>query len=150
MATSYEWCMKVIAQLIIVFVFGSVITPVSAADFVGSARGTVDRVIDGDTVKMRVAIWLDQEVLISVRVANIDAPELFRPKCEAERQLARQAKAFAETFLTDGKADLRDIERGKYAGRVVARIEVGGLDLGNAMVDAGFAYEGKKGDWCSG
>lgn len=104
--------------------------------------------VDGDTVKMRVAIWIDQELLVSVRVAGIDAPELFRPQCEAEKLLAREAKAFAEAFLAGGEAVLYDIERAKYAGRVVARIEAGGADLGDALVAGGLAVEGRKGGWC--
>ena len=67
--------------------------PALGAGFSGPARGQVERVIDGDTVKMRVAIWLDQEILVSVRLADVDAPELFRPKCEAERALAREGEA---------------------------------------------------------
>jgi len=120
----------------------------AVAEPLGPTRGEVERVIDGDTVKMRIAIWIDQELLVSVRVAGIDAPELFRPKCAAEKTLAREAKAFAEDFLAGGTATLHDITRGKYAGRVVARIEADGADLGEALVAAGLAVEGGKGAWC--
>lgn len=120
----------------------------AAADYSGPAKGRVERVIDGDTVKMRVAIWLDQEILVSVRLAGVDAPELFRPKCEAERALAREAKRFAEDFLRGGAAGLEDIGQDKYAGRVVARIEANGVDLGAALTAAGLAAPGKR-DWCA-
>ncbi len=120
----------------------------SAAEFEGPARGQVERVIDGDTVKMRIAVWLDQEILVSVRLAGIDAPELFRPKCEAERLRARDAKEFVESFLRAGEAGLDEIKRGKYTGRIVARVEAGGRDLGTALVVAGLAVRGKKGLWC--
>lgn len=122
--------------------------PAHGADFTSAAYGVVERVIDGDTVKMRVAIWLDQEVIVAVRVAGIDAPELFRPRCKAERELAKEAKAFAEDFLSEGEVALSEIERGKYAGRVVARIEAAGRDLGAALVAAGLAVDGAKGAWC--
>lgn len=138
-----------VTQLLVAMVSLLFSVTASAAEFAGTASGVVERVVDGDTVKMRVGIWLDQEVLISVRVAGIDAPELFRPKCAAERQLAGRAKAFAEEFLSGGNADLMDIQRGKYAGRVVARIEVDGNDLGDALVAAGLAYRGKRGNWCT-
>jgi len=118
------------------------------AGALGPRPAAVERVVDGDTVKMRVAIWIDQELVVSVRVAGIDAPELFRPKCAAEKTLAREAKAFAEDFLAGGTATLYDITRGKYAGRVVARIEAGGGDLGAALVAAGLAVEGGRGIWC--
>lgn len=119
-----------------------------ARGFDGPAHGSVERVIDGDTIKVRVGVWIDQELIISVRVAGIDAPELFRPKCEAERQRARAAKVFAEKFLGDADVTLADIERGKYAGRVVARIEAGGRDLGDALVAEGLAVTGPRGAWC--
>ncbi len=120
-----------------------------AGGFDGPATGSVERVIDGDTVKVRVGVWIDQELIVSVRVAGIDAPELFRPKCEAERRRARAAKAFAEAFLADADVTLADIKRGKYAGRVVARIAAGGQDLGAALVAEGLAVEGARGAWCS-
>lgn len=116
----------------------------------GPIRGAVERVIDGDTVKMRVAIWIDQELTVSVRVAGVDAPELFHPRCAAEREKARAAKAFVEAFVGGGDATLYDVRQGKYAGRVVARIETGGRDLGQALVAAGHAVSGAKGDWCAG
>lgn len=124
--------------------------PAAAAPFDGPAVGRVERVIDGDTVKMRVAIWLDQELLVSVRLADVDAPELFRPKCDAERRLAQEAKAFVEAFLGNGEASLLDIQRGKYAGRVVARIETNRGDLGAALVAAGLGSKGAKRRWCAG
>lgn len=123
--------------------------PVAVKGFNGPATGRVERVIDGDTVKMRIAIWLDQEILVSVRVADVDAPELFRPKCDVERVLAQEAKAFVEDFLRGGEAALTDIEQGKYAGRVVARIEANGDDLGGALTAAGLAVRGGKGAWCA-
>lgn len=124
--------------------------PAAAALFDGPAVGRVERVIDGDTVKMRVAIWLDQELLVSVRLADVDAPELFRPKCDAERRLAQEAKAFVEAFLGNGEASLLDIQRGKYAGRVVARIETSRGDLGAALVAAGLGSKEAKRRWCAG
>lgn len=127
-------------------VFGLAATPV-AAGFDGEAAASVERVIDGDTVKMRVAIWIDQEIVVSVRLADVDAPELFRPKCAAERTLAEQSKAFTEDFLSRGDIRLANVRYGKYAGRVVAQIAADGEDLGEALVSAGLASRGKT-DWC--
>ncbi|WP_375201416.1 thermonuclease family protein [Hyphococcus sp.] len=87
---------------------------------------------------------------MSVRLAGVDAPELFRPRCDAERALARRAKSFVEEFLQAGEAELSEIEQGKYAGRVVAHIEADGADLGAALVAAGLGVDGAKGNWCAG
>lgn len=135
-----------------IFILFLLVWPAQAAavEFEGPARGQVERVVDGDTVKMRVAIWLDQEILVSVRLAGVDAPELFRPKCEGERKLAREAKSFVESFLRDGEAMLDNIKQDKFAGRVVARLHVRGRDLGQALIAEGLGVKGRKGDWCAG
>ena len=127
---------------------GAVSAPVWASGFHGPARGDVERVVDGDTVKVRVGVWIDQELLVSVRIAGVDAPELFRPKCAAEKEKARAAKMFVEEFIANGAVTLKDIKRGKYAGRVVARLEASGRDLGQALVDQGHAVKGARGAWC--
>jgi len=114
----------------------------------GPTSATVERVIDGDTVRMRVVIWIDQELVVSVRLAGVDAPELFRPKCAGERAKAKLAKQFVEDFLNGGSVTLHDIGRDKYGGRVVARVETVDGDLATALVGAGLAIEGGKGRWC--
>lgn len=109
---------------------------------------SLERVVDGDTVRFRVPLWIDQELSVSVRVAGIDTPELFRPKCQAEKALAREAKVFVQEFLRDGRVELTDIENGKYAGRVIARIVTKDGDLGEALLQAGLAAPGPRGEWC--
>ena len=128
--------------------FGLLAADARAALRPGPTPAAVERVVDGDTVRMRVAVWIDQELTVAVRVADVNAPELFRPACPAEKAKARDAKAFVERFLEGREAVLSDIRRGKYAGRVVARIEADGADLGAALVAAGLAVEEGRGAWC--
>lgn len=85
----------------------------------GPVKASVERVIDGDTVKMRAYIWVDQELIVSVRVAGIDAPELFRPKCAAEKLKARAAKAFVEEFLAGGEASCMIFSMGNMQGALL-------------------------------
>ncbi len=125
-----------------------VLAPAWAGGFEGPARGDVERVVDGDTVKVRVGVWIDQELVVSVRIAGVDAPELFRPKCSAEKEKAHAAKKFVEDFFARSTVTLRNIKRGKYAGRVIAHIEADGRDLGEALVDEGLAVKGARGVWC--
>ncbi len=115
----------------------------------GPIPAIVERVADGDTVKVRAKIWLDQELEISVRVAGIDAPELYRPKCKTEKQLARDAKLFVQRFFKDNTAFLYNIENGKYAGRVVANLtNHAGDDLAKSLVAKQHAVAAKRGQWC--
>ena len=125
----------------------------SAERIPGPVTARVVRVIDGDTLVARARIWLGQQVETRVRVADIDAPEM-RGKCPEERGLARQALDLVKTTVGDGEIVLRDIQFGKFAGRVVARVEAkGGTDLAGTLIKAGLGriYRGgKRLSWCSG
>ena len=115
----------------------------------GPVSARVERIIDGDTVRVRAAIWIDQELMVNVRLDGLDAPEIFRPKCAAEKALGEAAKAFLETRLADRQVSLYGVRRGKYAGRVIARIETApGADIGAALIGKGLAAPGRKGAWC--
>jgi endonuclease YncB( thermonuclease family) len=118
-------------------------------------------VLDGDTLVVRVHIWLGQDINTRVRLAGIDAPEL-KGKCDRERDLARRARAYVLARLDPMKAGaasgvgavrLREIRYGKYAGRVLARVEtLDGTDLGQGLVAAGLArpYDGRRrASWCA-
>lgn len=71
----------------------------------GPVAAMVERVVDGETVRVSARIWVGHTVSVAVRVAGVDAPELYRPRCDAEREAARRAKAFVETLLGDDDSD---------------------------------------------
>jgi endonuclease YncB( thermonuclease family) len=107
------------------------------------------RVIDGDTLEVRARIWLDQEVTTSVRLAGVDAPEIRRPSCAAERALGEAATAFvAALALVD--VTLVEVEHDKYGGRVVARLMLpDGRDLSELLLAEGHAVAtGTEDPWC--
>ena len=118
----------------------------------GPVPAKVLRVIDGDTLMVRARIWIGQEIEIKVRLAGVDAPEL-RGKCERERILARRARDLVAASIADGEVRLHAIQYGKFAGRVLARVETSaGDDLGTALLDAGLGrpYRGKRRQgWCA-
>lgn len=87
----------------------------------GPIPARVIRVIDGDTLLIRARIWLGQEVETRLRLANVDTPEL-KGRCAQERELAIAARRFVIRKVGDGPVILRDIQFGKFAGRVVARL----------------------------
>lgn len=121
----------------------------SAAAIPGPIPAVVERVVDGDTVRVSARIWIDQQVAVSVRVRGVDAPELFRPRCETERTAAHAAKQFVEDFLAGEDVLLADIEHDKYGGRVVARVLAAGRDLGDALIAEGHAAPiGADDPWC--
>ena len=118
----------------------------------GPIGAAVVRVIDGDTLVVRAHIWLGQNVETSVRLAGLDTPEL-RGKCASERRLAARAKTMTMALIADGDVTLRDIQFGKFAGRVVARVTTAaGAALSRALIAAGLGRPyggGARGDWCA-
>ena len=128
-------------------------TPAASASSLETVEGRLQRVVDGDTVRVTALIWVDQTVDVSVRLDGVDAPEIFRPKCDGEKALGLAARDFAEKFFREGTVRLRQVRKGKFAGRVIARVERSdGADLGAALIAAGLAtpYHGKgpRTDWC--
>jgi endonuclease YncB( thermonuclease family) len=119
----------------------------------GPVPARVIEVIDGDTLVVSARIWIGQEVETLVRLAGVDAPEI-RGGCRRERELARQARALIAARLSSGGVVLRDIHYGKYAGRVVARVETeDGEDCAGLLLAAGLGRPyagGRRADWCGG
>lgn len=117
----------------------------------GPLFAEVTDVLDGDTLAMRIQIWIGQEVVTDVRIAGIDTPEL-RGNCAAERQKAIEAKEALRRLLRNNRAVLSDIKLEKYAGRVLATVRAtDGTVVADHLIKAGLArpYDGgKRGGWC--
>jgi endonuclease YncB( thermonuclease family) len=107
------------------------------------------RVVDGDTLAVRALIWPGQHIDIKVRLAGVDAPELFRPHCAGERLRANEARDFL-IRRTGPQVTLKSVHLGKYAGRVIARVENSdGEDLSALLLAAGLAHSmANKEGWC--
>ena len=120
----------------------------------GPYPATVISVTDGDTVKVKVRIWLGLYQEIAVRIGGIDTPEISMSKCPKEKELGKEAKKFLESVLPTGSTvGLRDISADKYGGRVVASIVMtDGEDIGQLLLTRGmaFTYNGRtKRSWCN-
>ena len=120
----------------------------------GPYPAIVISVVDGDTVKVKVKIWLGLYQEVAVRIREIDAPEISQPKCPEEKELGQKAKAFLESVLTkQSTVNLTKISQDKYGGRVDASLETtDGKDIGALLLKEGLAlpYNGrKKKSWCA-
>ncbi len=116
----------------------------------GPVPAEVLRVIDGDTIYVAARIWLGQRVHIRVRLDGVDAPEL-RGQCDSERELALRARDLVSSHTSGQPVTLYAVHYGKYAGRIVAQVHVGGGDLAALLLGAGLAREydgGKRMGWC--
>jgi micrococcal nuclease len=83
----------------------------------------VTRVIDGDTVQGEVDLGFKVSLEMRVRLANVDTPEIFRPKSEAEKELGLKAKQFVERSVLNKWVILKTDKdkKGKY-GRYIGTI----------------------------
>ncbi len=117
----------------------------------GPYAATVERVIDGDTLAVRVPLWIGQELHVLVRIRGIDAPER-RSRCAAERRLARRAGAYLAAMVSGGPVRLSRISGGKYFGRVLADVTTAeGNDVAPRLLSRKLVrpYRGKaRTGWC--
>jgi micrococcal nuclease len=126
----------------------------AAADrLAGPYPAEVERVVDGDTLAVRVAIWLHQDLDVLVRIRGIDAPEL-RGRCQDEKDRAQAATVALEALVSGGEVALTAIEGDKYFGRVIADVATSaGENVGAALISGGYVrtYDGRKREsWCGG
>jgi endonuclease YncB( thermonuclease family) len=99
-------------------------------------------VIDGDTIRYQG---------VKVRLADIDTPEVFSPKCAYEANLGRQATERLLQLINAGPIELvaggRDTDRYGRKLRVVTRH---GRSLGDTLIAEGLArrWDGARRSWC--
>lgn len=103
----------------------------------------VSCVVDGDT------IWFQGE---KIRVADINAPEVSEPQCDAEQELGEKASDRLVLLLNAGPFSLvppADRDADVY-GRKLRVISRGGQSLGAVLVSEGLAeaWTGHRRDWC--
>jgi endonuclease YncB( thermonuclease family) len=120
----------------------------------GPYPASVVSVVDGDTVNVKVKIWLGLYQEVAVRVYGIDTPESLRAHCPSEKELGLKAKNFVEKLLPVGTTiTLSQVRDDKYHGRVVATVRTtNGEDLSQRLLKEGLAapYDGgKKKSWCA-
>jgi micrococcal nuclease len=112
----------------------------------GPVPAIVTRVIDGDTIEVRAQIWLEQEILVKVRLAGVEAPEM-TAACDEARRTAQQARDFVVQEVGGARVLLMRIRGDKYFGRVVGHVMTPkGEDLSSLLLAAGLAtpYSGGR------
>ena len=87
----------------------------------------------------------------TVRIAAIEAPQLYGAACPREAQLGRQSALKLQTLLNSGELQLtkpgQDLDR---YGLLLRNVTVNGKDVGQAMTDARLAREigDMTSSWC--
>jgi micrococcal nuclease len=103
------------------------------------------RAIDGDTIEV------DGE---TIRILNIDTPEIRHAQCDAERRLGQVAKRRVEVLLASGEIGIRRGDGGRMTdkyGRTLAVVAIDGVDIGEQLIAEGLArpWTGKRRSWCN-
>lgn len=107
-------------------------------------------IIDGDTIALPGGE--------RVRLIDIDAPESFRSRCEAELRLGLAAKARLAELLRGQAVEIERRRQDRYR-RTLAFVRVGGVSVGKVLVAEGLAQPWKSGPqakaarlalWCGG
>ncbi len=98
----------------------------------GPLEGAATRVIDGDS------LWFTPagKDPVEVRLADMDSPEL----CQAHGD---ESKAALTLLVLNKPAQLRGVARDSY-GRLVARLDVGGVNVAERMVEEGHAWSARQ------
>jgi len=115
---------------------------------------TVKRIVDGDTLDLRIDLGFTASVDVRVRLYGIDTPEVYGvKKGSAEYLKGKEASKFVEEWLSDGVTlqysqvwvrsyDGNRLGQGKY-GRWLADIYRNGdeVSLNDALVASGYAVK---------
>ena len=90
--------------------------------------GTVERVVDGDTIVFKAGDAKTQRV----RLADIDTPELDQP-------WGGEAKAALKGWAENRRAQIRIVDTDRY-GRLVATVWIDGQNINRRLVAEGHAW----------
>lgn len=124
--------MKIIPIIALLLAAG----PVHAEILPGPYRAEIVRVIDGDTVEARIRVWLGLDVTTSIRIRDIDAPEL-RGDCPEAGAASRDHLV---RLLGSAPVSVSNIKNDKYGGRVDAAIALpDGRDVAAVQLAVGHA-----------
>lgn len=96
-------------------------------------------ITDGDTIRA------GEE---RIRLSGIDAAEM-NGACDAERRLARITRDRLADLLAGGNVEIERNGRDRY-GRTLATVRVNGVDVGERLVEEGYArvWSGRRENWC--
>lgn len=102
-------------------------------------KAKIKKVVDGDTVDAEVDLGFNMTASLRFRIKNVDTPEIWRPRNDAEYQHGMAAKLFVESLLPVGSiVNLVSYKEGAY-NRWEADIKLlDGRDVATTTISEGF------------
>lgn len=101
---------------------------------------TVTRIIDGDTIDVR----LTTGKIARVRIVGIDTPETVDPR-KPVQCFGKEASQHMKALVEEKEVQLQtkpDEDKDKY-GRLLRYVQLGGNDIGASMIRDGYAFSYK-------
>jgi micrococcal nuclease len=133
-------------RFVLLVLFCSAMPATARETIPGPVEAVVERVIDGDTLVVRAAVWPGHSVRVSVRLRGIDAPEM-KSACPAERAAAIEAREALAAMVLEDTVVMSTISGDKYFGRVLADVATAhGAVVADTLLAAGLVrpYRGGR------
>ena len=87
-------------------------------------EGEIIRIVDADTITVKIHLLPGLEYKVNVRSRGVDAPEIRRAGCDWERTIAQEAKkAIERRFPVGSWVYIENVEEGSFSGRIIADIK---------------------------
>ena len=107
---------------------------------------------DGDTCYALLNGVPDELKFIRIRIRGIDTPEI-NAQCKKEKDLGIKARKYINSLIEKSELiETKNLEWGKYGGRVVADLYIDGENYVDLLSEKKFfvIYDGRKKikDWC--
>lgn len=133
---------------LLIGMFGLLLSASSMAE--NLYRGTVVKVIDGDTIKIQSTVFPSEANPIYLRFVDVYAPEINRSLCNTESQLGTQAADYLKSIVQpDSEIEFTFEHWDFYSGRFNGKLYVKGKDVISNMLDLGYLSKiHDKGQWC--
>jgi endonuclease YncB( thermonuclease family) len=126
------WITTMHKRLLVIAALAVATSPLATS----AKAGANINIIDGDTIRMDG---------ITIRIMELDTPETFKSRCENELVLGLAAKEHLRSLLDSGTVTYEATGSDRY-GRTLAKVHVGGVNVGQQMIRDGVAlpYEPGK------
>lgn len=125
---------RALALLLAVTAVLALVAPASTATGEGALRGTVVRVVDGDTIHIRLGAAVEK-----VRYIGVNTPEVHHPR-RGEEPGGREAAAVNRDLVLGRQVRLElDVRPRDRYGRLLAYVWVGDVMVNAELVRRGYA-----------
>ena len=102
-------------------------------------RGKVTRVVDGDTIDVKIDLGFGITYDIRLRLKGIDTPEIYGPSSKEEYEEGMKAKNLVEKYILDRWVLIKTYKdrKGKY-GRYIGDVFFDGMSLVDILKKYGY------------